>query len=60
MIGFWQLADLGGFEPGADARAFADQQVSDVLSAAGVDCGALSPAQMRSSVTSCRPGSSGA
>jgi hypothetical protein len=47
MIGFWQLADLGGFEPGADARAFADLQVSDVLSAAGVDCGALSPAQVR-------------
>jgi hypothetical protein len=47
MIGFWQLVDLGGFEPGADARAYAEQQVSDVVSTAGLACGPLSPRQAR-------------
>jgi hypothetical protein len=45
-IGFWQLADLGGTEPGVDARLFAAQQVSDVLRTSKFARGPLSHNQI--------------
>jgi hypothetical protein len=46
VIGFWQLVDMGGAEPGTEARASAQGEVSDVLGAAGLRPGPLTPAQV--------------
>lgn len=45
-IGFWQLVDLGGIEPGADARLSAAQQVSEVLGSSQLEPGVLDPDQI--------------